>query len=314
MKYVSENGDILELGFKDDFLLQKSNSDDSCVYVLEMNDGSTKIGVTKQFLARIANIERDVGLNVIRACHSYYMNRRTAFDIETYLHRHFDLYLCYRREYFSITFEEGVNKLREVLSNGYSENCYSQTPPRQIYNYNEVTYSLNKFIEEYITVVCDERTLALYQYNHWRILPSKNLGYDLYREFCEYVKLNSDTGHLTEEISRHHEYIVKRFEKLKRGGENIKVICSCNFNYQPYLLNCSNGMVDLRTGTLLPHDKASLLGLCTGVEYRGLNYRFKDVDNFLAHILPDEKTRIALTRYLGYCLTGYTTEEFFLTY
>ena len=38
-------------------------------------------------------------------------------------------------------------------------------------------------------------------------------------------------------------------------------------NRQPYLLNCSNGTVDLRTGHLLPHDPMHLITQSTGVDY-----------------------------------------------
>lgn len=80
-------------------------------------------------------------------------------------------------------------------------------------------------------------------------------------------------------------------------------IPSKTLNYDPMLLNCKNGMIDLTNGKLYPHDPTKLFSLCAGVDYIA-GYRSEVVHQFLASILPDPDARESLLMYLGYCLTG----------
>lgn len=71
----------------------------------------------------------------------------------------------------------------------------------------------------------------------------------------------------------------------------------------PFLLNCANGTVDLRTGQLRPHDPADLITKVTGAAYRP--DAIGDVfDRFLADIQPDEAMRAFLARLLGHAIEG----------
>lgn len=74
------------------------------------------------------------------------------------------------------------------------------------------------------------------------------------------------------------------------------------------LLNCKNGLLDLRTGILLPHNHSHLFTYCLPVEYN------PDADKtawlkFLTDVVPDKDTIEYLKRMLGYSLTGHTREE-----
>jgi putative DNA primase/helicase len=74
------------------------------------------------------------------------------------------------------------------------------------------------------------------------------------------------------------------------------------------LLNVHNGIIDLRTGRLSPHDPARLITKIAGVSY--------DPDavapifaQFLERILPDPDVREFLARAAGYALTGDISEH-----
>jgi putative DNA primase/helicase len=71
----------------------------------------------------------------------------------------------------------------------------------------------------------------------------------------------------------------------------------------PYLLNCPNGILDLRTGQLRPHDPKALLTKMTGASYDpqapGPMF-FK----FLERIQPDAAMREFLARLLGHSVDG----------
>ena len=71
----------------------------------------------------------------------------------------------------------------------------------------------------------------------------------------------------------------------------------------PYLLNCPNGTVDLRTGKLREHRPEDLITKITSVAYRPDAPRVR-WENTLAEILPDPKLVSYVKRALGYSCTG----------
>ncbi len=86
-----------------------------------------------------------------------------------------------------------------------------------------------------------------------------------------------------------------------------------------YLFNCENGVIDLKTGELLPHDRDFLFTKISSVAYQ------KDADcpnwkTFLESIFIDEQGQPNyeiidfMQKAIGYSLTGDTTEQvmFFL--
>ena len=100
--------------------------------------------------------------------------------------------------------------------------------------------------------------------------------------------------------------ISNAIELLK--GENKIRITEQDLNTHKNLLNCKNGVIDLQTGKLYPHDSKLLLTQCVNAEYIA-GYHNETVDKFLRDVLPDTETLQALLRYLGYCLTGEVSAE-----
>lgn len=76
----------------------------------------------------------------------------------------------------------------------------------------------------------------------------------------------------------------------------------------PWLLNCLNGTVDLRTGELRPHRREDLLTKLAPVRYDP-QARSEVWDTFLARILPAAELRAFVQRALGYSIVGVTHEE-----
>ena len=93
-----------------------------------------------------------------------------------------------------------------------------------------------------------------------------------------------------------------------KGLKSIR-IKSEDLDNHPELLNCLNGVADLQTGKFYEDtDPALLITQMTAAEYHP-DCRDDAVENFFATIMPDEETRAALIRWLGYCLTGEVNEE-----
>jgi putative DNA primase/helicase len=81
----------------------------------------------------------------------------------------------------------------------------------------------------------------------------------------------------------------------------------------PWLLNCSNGTVDLRTGELREHNRADLLTKLAPVAYdpNAVAPTFKA---FLERILPSEPLRKFVQRAIGFAAWGIVSEEVLLIF
>lgn len=102
-------------------------------------------------------------------------------------------------------------------------------------------------------------------------------------------------------------------------AEAMLPISQEELNTDRYKLNCSNGVVDLRTGELLPHDRNYFMTKNTHVEYDP-NASCPTWVAFLESIMKDEQGTVKqelidfLQKAIGYTLTGDTSEQvaFFL--
>jgi putative DNA primase/helicase len=86
--------------------------------------------------------------------------------------------------------------------------------------------------------------------------------------------------------------------------------CLTEFDADPMLLGVTNGVLDLRSGKLLPVSPSVLVSKRANVPFDpGTDCpRFK---RFTAEVQPDPKVRAFLRRFAGYCLTGEVGEQMF---
>ena len=90
------------------------------------------------------------------------------------------------------------------------------------------------------------------------------------------------------------------------GTEPGIVVTPDDLDADPFLLNCRNGILDLRTGELRAHDPADLLTKMTGAEYRP-DAASPAWEKFLARVQPDPQMRAYLARLTGQALEGRVT-------
>ena len=99
--------------------------------------------------------------------------------------------------------------------------------------------------------------------------------------------------------------------ELLRNSPAVTITLN-DLNTRPELLNVANGTIDLTTGILYPHRSPKLpqdfITKKINVPYIP-DARDPVVDGFFKSILPDEETRAALLRFLGYCTTGFARER-----
>lgn len=76
----------------------------------------------------------------------------------------------------------------------------------------------------------------------------------------------------------------------------------------PYLLNCTNGTLNLRTGELHDHDPADMLTKMTGAAFDP-DAAGPEFAKFLKRVQPQDEMRAYLGRLLGHALEGRVTEH-----
>lgn len=80
------------------------------------------------------------------------------------------------------------------------------------------------------------------------------------------------------------------------------------FDNDPDALNCKNGVLDLRTGTLTPHTRNQRFSYCLPVKY-AQSYCLEWIDYLNSVVGGGEEVIDYLQMALGYSLTGHTSEE-----
>ncbi len=77
----------------------------------------------------------------------------------------------------------------------------------------------------------------------------------------------------------------------------------------PYLVNCANGTLDLRSMQLRPHDPTDRITKVTAGAYRPGETGTGAWAEFLQQVLPDEDVRVFLQRVVGVALLGKVVEH-----
>jgi putative DNA primase/helicase len=100
---------------------------------------------------------------------------------------------------------------------------------------------------------------------------------------------------------------IKACISQSRGREELRAR-ETDFDSDTHLFNCANGVIDLRTGELLPHDPSLLLSHQSDVQYDP-DAEAPTWQKFLERCLPDPDVRDYLQKALGYSLTGSMDEQ-----
>jgi P4 family phage/plasmid primase-like protien len=135
------------------------------------------------------------------------------------------------------------------------------------------------------------------------------------REFCrELLVAAANAGADAEQLRRlaslQSASRIKGIAGLTRGMDVVTAVVT-DFDADPWLLNCANGVVDLQTGCLLDHDPGLLLRHKSNVAFYA-DARHNDWDAAL-DALPDEATKAYVQVYLGTGATGRCPREDVLT-
>lgn len=100
---------------------------------------------------------------------------------------------------------------------------------------------------------------------------------------------------------------VKNMLDLAKGLPGV-LVSQDDLDADPWLLNCSNGTLNLHTGELQPHEPKDLITKSTRVRYDPAAPRGR-FDAFLVSIMPDADERAYLLRVLGSAVAGAIREH-----
>lgn len=177
----------------------------------------------------------------------------------------------------------------------------------------DFAYRLERFCGDRVKWLIDDERWLIYGNGVWQRGSEKNscvsyFGRELANVLSEFAKDDAERK------------LANAFKSAKKIGQAVTLLKSCDsirikakdLDNHTELLNFQNCVVDLSDGKIYPHDDIRLKFLtqqCVAVY--DSNAQSALVDKFFADIQPDEETRAGLLRWLGYCLTGETSEEKF---
>jgi putative DNA primase/helicase len=170
--------------------------------------------------------------------------------------------------------------------------------------------------------------LYLYEMGHFLVWDEKRFVVDgsqvvLYRIVNEFIRdLYHQVG--DEGTTAKERKVLSDIARKLESDSRIKSMLNLTkkklaasiteFDTDPFKLNVQNGIVNLKTGEILPHKQGDrLLKICP-VEYNP-EARSDLFDGFLERVLPDPEVRLYVQKALGYSITGETNmEKLFFAY
>lgn len=171
---------------------------------------------------------------------------------------------------------------------------------------------------------------------HWEIdytgrsLAAVELVAEQYLRLIDDIELkisNSDDKVFVKNMWKRHGKVISRINRLRDDGGRKKVLSCARSNAEPltvhpdeldthpWLLPVKNGVVDLRSGELLPGDPTLFFTSCAPTEWPadGIDAEPTEFIRFLQEILDNDKQIFNfLHRVLGYSMTALNIERFFL--
>lgn len=149
----------------------------------------------------------------------------------------------------------------------------------------------------------------------WDMVPDSKL-YGFVTNMARITKKAVDGYETDDDVKKYKKAFLTRSENqrgidacLKRAHGILDVEIK-EFDNEPYLLNVQNGVLDLKKGELLSHDKKYKLSKITRAAYRPeLIGRPSLWTQALESMMPDKQEREYLQMWAGYALAGEAVEE-----
>ncbi len=143
---------------------------------------------------------------------------------------------------------------------------------------------------------------------HWQ---TENAELSLDRRIVEVLQArrNEAVKFSREQVINASRPSARHVADTKKNLMSLVTATASEFDADPNMLNCINGVIDLRTGMLMPHVSSQRFTYCVPVEYDpGADWTMWE--NFLYDVSGQNQEILSyLQMAIGYSLTGHTSEE-----
>lgn len=227
--------------------------------------------------------------------------------------------------YGQITLKSAINKCKDVYSSSFNQNAQSYNPitgevgSKKIYDFND-TGNAQRFIDRFgsnIRYNFDNKIWMIFDGKTW-VRDYKQLvktQADILIEEMKIEMIKEKDKDLAREMAKNIKHLSSNSgkEAMLKEAMHIGNIPTINADYDKddNLLNCFNGVVELSTGTLLPHNKSYMMSKNTGlsIDFEKEPERWI---KFLHEIFNNSEEMVEYIQLaIGYTLTGYTKEQCF---
>lgn len=185
-------------------------------------------------------------------------------------------------------------------------------PPRAIGPDDENGQDLRKFAEDRLLWMAGGDWM-IWDGQRWA-RDDELRRHEIVRELGRSLVARAGSGECGED---ERQWLVKRYQRLGTVGgrdtclnysRDLFAITAAKLDADPWALNTPSGLVDLRSGTVRPTTPQDLVTQITKWAVR--EDATDDVwDRVLRERVPDPDDQAWLQRWMGYCLTGLTTEK-----
>jgi putative DNA primase/helicase len=168
-----------------------------------------------------------------------------------------------------------------------------------------------------LIALCGDRVLYCHPWRKWLVWDGARFAGDNSGAMMRHAKAVSDA--VWNEAQLCDDKPARHWAAYTAGDKGIRALLSLaqsevpvlpdELDTNPWLLNCLNGTIDLRTGTLRPHAQADRISKLCPLEYRPAAPA-PTWERFLRDIFAGDEALIAfMQRLAGYALTGDVREQ-----
>lgn len=227
--------------------------------------------------------------------------------------------------YGQITLRSAINNCKDVYTPAFNSNSQAYNPitgeiiNKKDYDFND-TGNAKRFIDRFGTNIrynFDNKCWVVFDGKTW-VKDCKQLiktQADILIEEMKIEMIKEQDKDIQKEMAKNIKHLSSNSgkEAMLKEAMHIGIIPTINADYDKddYLLNCFNGVVDLKTGKLLPHNKIYMMSKNTNlrVDLENEPVRWKQ---FLLEIFNGSQDLVDYIQCaIGYTLTGDTKEQCF---
>lgn len=227
--------------------------------------------------------------------------------------------------YGGLVIQNAIDRCRdiyEVFDEGvkgtYNPETGEVVPVKKDYDLND-TGNAQRFIDRFgenIRYNNDNKVWVLWDGRTWINDPKQLIKkkVDLLIEEMKKEVLNEPNEKLAQEMLKNIKHLSSNNGKdaMLKEAQHIGDTGTVNADYDKddYLMNCLNGVIDLRTGNLLPHDRKYMMSKNTGINV-DLDGECPTWMKALKDIFMSDELVAFIHKALGYTATGDTKEQCF---